>query len=82
MAFSEQEILETLSEIVSDETGLEPEEVQLDKTFTDDLGMDSLAMSMVQVSAQDKFGVRIPDEEIKNLTHVRDVVNYINEHQG
>ena len=77
MAMSEQEILDGIAELVNDETGVEKEEVQLDKSFTEDLDIDSLSMTSIVVQAEDKFGVKIPDEEIKNLTTVRDVVNFI-----
>ena len=77
MAFSEQEILAGLAEIVNEETGLPTESVQPDKSFTDDLDIDSLSMMTIVTHAEDKFGVRIPDEEVKNLTTVGDAVSYI-----
>ncbi len=76
------EILAGLAEIVAEETGLDTAEVKLDKSFTDDLDIDSLSMMTIVVNAEDKFGVRIPDDEVKNLTHVRDAVNFINTNQG
>ncbi|MGB3187595.1 MAG: acyl carrier protein [Ornithinimicrobium sp.] len=82
MAMNEQEILEGLAEIVNEETGIETDAVQMDKSFTEDLDIDSLSMMTIVVNAEDKFGVRIPDDEVKNLTHVRDAVNYINNNQG
>ena len=82
MALSEQEILAGLAEIVNEETGLEPEEVQMDKSFTEDLDIDSLSMMTIVVNAEDKFGVRIPDDEVKNLRTVGDAVSYINKAQG
>ena len=82
MAMSEQEILAGLAEIVNEETGLEQEEVQMDKSFTEDLDIDSLSMMTIVVNAEDKFGVRIPDDEVKNLKTVRDAVSYINGAQG
>ncbi|CAN5573161.1 acyl carrier protein [soil metagenome] len=82
MAMNEQEILAGLAEIVNEETGIETDAVQMDKSFTEDLDIDSLSMMTIVVNAEDKFGVRIPDDEVKNLTHVRDAVNYINNNQG
>ena len=82
MAASEQEILEGLAEIVNEETGLEPEEVQMDKSFTEDLDIDSLSMMTIVVNAEEKFGVKIPDEEVKNLKTVGDAVSYIKSNQG
>jgi acyl carrier protein len=39
-------------------------------------------MTSIVVNAEDKFGVKIPDEDIKNLTTVGDVVAYIRQAQG
>jgi acyl carrier protein len=77
MAQSEQEILEGLAEIVNEETGLDTESVQTEKSFTDDLDIDSLSMMTIVTHAEDKFSVRIPDEEVKNLNTVGDAVTYI-----
>lgn len=82
MAPSQQEILSGLADIVNEVAGVPAEDVQPDKSFTDDLDIDSLSMMTIVVNAEDKFGVRIPDEEVKNLTHVRDAVTYINDNQG
>jgi acyl carrier protein len=82
MAQSEQEILAGLAEIVNEETGLDPAEVQADKSFTDDLDIDSLSMMTIVVNAEEKFGVRIPDEEVKNLTTVGDAVSFIASNQA
>lgn len=77
MSASEQEILEGLAEIVNEETGLDTAEVQLEKSFTDDLDIDSLSMMTIVVNAEERFGVRIPDDEVKNLTTVGDAVTFI-----
>jgi acyl carrier protein len=77
MAQSEQEILSGLAEIVNDITGVAAADVQPDKAFTDDLDIDSLSMVEVVVAAEEKFGVKIPDDEVKNLRTVGDAVSYI-----
>ncbi len=82
MALSEQEILSGLAEIVNEETGLPADAVQLDKSFTDDLDIDSLSMMTIVVNAEEKFGVRIPDDDVKNLKTVGDAVSYIQSAQG
>ena len=79
---SEQEILSGLADIVNEETGLPADAVELDKSFTDDLDIDSLSMMTIVVNAEEKFGIRIPDEDVKNLATVRDAVNYIAQAQG
>ncbi len=77
MAQSQEEILAGLADIINEETGLEQDAVQLDKSFTEDLDIDSLSMMTIVVNAEEKFGVRIPDEEVKNLSTVRDAVDFI-----
>jgi acyl carrier protein len=77
MALSEQEILSGLAEIINEETGLAADAVQLDKSFTDDLDIDSLSMMTIVVNAEERFGVRIPDDDVKNLKTVGDAVSYI-----
>lgn len=77
MALSEQEVLAGLAEIVAEETGIETGDVQLEKSFTDDLDIDSLSMMTIVTLAEEKFDVRIPDEEVKNLVTVGDAVSYI-----
>ena len=77
MAASEQEILQGLAEIVNEETGIAAEDVQPDKSFTDDLDIDSLSMMTIVVNAEEKFGVRIPDDDVKDLKTVSDAVAYI-----
>ncbi len=82
MAHTEQEILAGLADIVSEETGVDAAEVTAEKSFTDDLDVDSLSMMTIAVTAEEQFGVKIPDEEVKNLKTVGDAVAYIQKSQG
>ncbi len=74
---TEQEILTGLGELVEEIAGVPADEVTPAKSFVDDLDIDSLAMVEIAVAAQDKFGVEIPDDQLKDLTTVQDVVNYV-----
>ncbi len=77
-----EEIRSTLAEIVTDVAGIPAEDVQLDKSFTDDLDVDSLSMVEVVVEAEEKFDVKIPDDEVKNLKTVGDAVAFIESNQA
>jgi acyl carrier protein len=81
MAASKEEILEGLADIVNEIAGIPTEDVELDKSFTDDLDVDSLSMVEVVVAAEERFGVKIPDDDVKNLKTVGDAVTYILDHQ-
>ena len=72
-----EEIRADLAEIVNEVAGIEPADVQLDKSFVDDLDVDSLSMVEVVVAAEEKLGVTIPDDQVKNLKTVGDAVSFI-----
>ena len=77
MAASQEEIIAGLAEIIEEVTGIEPSEVTMEKSFVDDLDIDSLSMVEIAVQAEDRFGVKIPDDELANLKTVADAVAYI-----
>ena len=82
MALTHDEVLAGLAELVTDETGIDASEVTMEKSFTDDLDIDSISMMTIVVNAEEKFGVTIPDEEVKNLKTVGDAVTFITTNQG
>ena len=82
MAFTKDEVLAGLADLVNDETGIATENVQLEKSFTDDLDIDSISMMTIVVNAEEKFDVKIPDDEVKNLKTVGDAVAFIERSQG
>ncbi|HYS30699.1 MAG TPA: acyl carrier protein [Streptosporangiaceae bacterium] len=77
MALTQEEILAGLSEIIDEIAGVPADEVTPEKTFVDDLDIDSLSMVEIAVAAQDKFGVEIPDDQLKDLKTVQDVIDYV-----
>ncbi|MEY9211079.1 acyl carrier protein [Thermobifida halotolerans] len=77
MAYSDKEILDGLAEIIDEIAGVPAGEVTPEKSFVDDLDIDSLSMVEIAVAAQDKFGVEIPDDQLKDLKTVQDVITYI-----
>ena len=79
---STEEIRSGLADIVNEVAGIPGDDVQLDKSFTDDLDVDSLSMVEVVVAAEEQFGVKIPDDEVKNLNTVNDAVSFIAKAQG
>jgi acyl carrier protein len=71
-----------VGEIVEEIAGVPVNEVTPGKSFVGDLDIDSLSMVEIAVAAQDKFGVEIPDDELKDLTTVQDVVTYVATNSG
>jgi len=72
-----EEITAGLAEILEEVAGVNPDDVSAEKSFTEDLDVDSLSMVEVVVAAEEKFGVKIPDDEVQNLNTVGNAVDYI-----
>jgi acyl carrier protein len=79
---TDQEILAGLGEIIEEIAGVPADEVTPSKSFADDLDIDSLSMVEIAVAAQDKFGVEIPDDQLKDLVTVQDVINFVAKSAG
>ncbi|MBM3704311.1 MAG: acyl carrier protein [Actinobacteria bacterium] len=77
MALSDNEVLAGIKEIVEEVAGVSPSEIEMDKSFTDDLDVDSLSMVEVVVAAEERFGIKIPDDEVTKMATVADAVNFI-----
>jgi acyl carrier protein len=74
---TDDQIISDLAVILNEVAGVDQTKVSADKSFLDDLEVDSLSMVEVVMAAEDKFGVKIPDEEVKNLRTVGDAVSFI-----
>ena len=77
MAATQEEILAGIAEAVNEIAGIPADDVAVEKSFVDDLDVDSLSMVEVVVALEEKFDVKIPDEDVKNITTVGNAVNYI-----
>ena len=72
-----QEIVSGLAEIVEEVAGVAQDDVSTEKSFVDDLDIDSLSMVEIAVQVEDRFGVKVPDDVLGNLKTVGDAVDYV-----
>jgi len=77
MAITEQEVLAGIKEIVEEVAGVPGSDIEMSKNFTDDLDVDSLSMVEVVVAAEERFGIKIPDDQVSGMLTVGDAVNFI-----
>ena len=68
-------------DIVVDQLGVEADEVNIDSTFIDDLGADSLDIAELIMAFEEEFGIEIPDEAAEKIKTVQDVVSYIDQNK-
>lgn len=77
MTVTEEQVVAGIAEVIEEVTGIDPAEVTVEKSFLDDLEIDSLSMVEIAVQLEDKYGVSIPDEEMTNLKVVGDAVAFV-----
>ena len=71
------EIQTGLAEIVEEVAGIDAAEVTPEKSFVDDLDIDSLSMVEIATMAEDRFHVSIPDAQLAKLKTVGDVLEFL-----
>jgi acyl carrier protein len=74
---SRDEITTGLAQILEEVAGVNPDDVAEEKSFTDDLDVDSLSMVEIALAAEERFDVKIPDDELANLKTVGDAISFI-----
>jgi acyl carrier protein len=74
---SRDELLAGLAEVLDEVAGTPADQVVETATFDKDLDIDSLTMVEVVVACEEKFGVRIPDEALEQMSTVGDAADYI-----
>ena len=75
------EIESKVRDIVVDKLGVDAAEVSAEKSFTGDLGADSLDTVELIMELENEFGIAIPDDDAEKIATVGDAVAYIEQHQ-
>ena len=70
-------IAERVKNIVTEQLGVNPEQVLPEAKFVDDLGADSLDTVELIMALEEEFGTEIDDEDAEKLQTVDDVIKYI-----
>ena len=75
------EIEKKVQDIIVDKLGVDAAEVSAEKSFTGDLGADSLDTVELIMEFEKEFGITIPDDEAEKIATVGDAIAYIEAHQ-
>lgn len=70
-------IEERVKKIIVDQLGVSADSVQLDSSFVEDLGADSLDTVELVMALEEEFDIEIPDEEAEKISTVRTAVDYV-----
>ena len=77
---TEAEIQEKVSQIVSEQMGIDKSELTRETSFVDDLNADSLDTVELVMEFEDEFEMSIPDEEAEKIRTIGQAIAYIIEH--
>lgn len=75
-------IKQEVVDIVVEQLGVDPADVAPEKSFIEDLNADSLDLTELIMTFEERFGFDIAEEEAEKLKTVGDVIKYIEEHKG
>ena len=72
-----EEIFEKVKAIIVDQLGVAENSVEMESSFIDDLGADSLDIVELVMALEEEFDIEIPDSDAEKVVTVGDVVEYI-----
>ena len=75
---SNEEIFQTIKDLVCEQFGMEPDDVTLETSCEDDLGADSVDRVELVMAMEEEFELGMTaEDEVKAIKTVGDAVNYV-----
>lgn len=75
-------MLERVKEILEEQLSLENVEITEETRFKEDLDVDSLDLFELVMALEEEYDVKIPSEELENLTTVGAVIKFVQENSA
>ena len=78
MSMTNEEIFNTMQDLVAEQFAIEPEEVSMESSFEEDLGADSVDLVELVMAMEEEFDIgEVQEEELGTLKTVGDAVCYV-----
>ena len=68
---------EKLKKVIAELLSVDPDEITMDTTFTDDLGADSLDVFQIIMGLEEEFDIEIAPEKAENIKTVEEALELI-----
>ena len=66
-----------LQDLAAEILGIDPDQVQMDKSFQRDLAADSLDLVELIAAIEDKYDVELPDDELEKMKLIGDLWKFL-----
>jgi acyl carrier protein len=70
-----------VKQIIVEQLGVDESQVDLQASFVEDLGADSLDIVELVMAFEENFEIDIPDEDAEKINTVKDAIDYIEAHK-
>lgn len=70
-------VFDAVKDLISEQLGVEADDITEASNIQDDLGVDSLDAVDLIMALEDEFDIEIPEDQVKNIKTVGDIVKLI-----
>ena len=68
---------EKMKEIIAEQLNVDVSEINMETSFKDDLGADSLDLFELVMALEEEYDIELPADDLANIATVEDIVNYL-----
>ena len=70
-------MFETLKKYLVEERNINEDDITMESTLVDDLGINSIDQAELVLFCEEKFNITVDDEEANNFVTLGDIVRYL-----